>query len=202
MTAEWILAHNVIREHRKLIKTATHISGLSIYKYSYGWGKSQHKPAWHKTEITLLNILCLLWSLFAAYGQRKIQALRQRDCSWALRPPWMQMGSDRFACSVVSDRRKVSFANCKRSLRTVFQFCRTYWPIGRCPARSRSPSAKTAAAPYSIFTCSVLMINLQSNHVQIVNFSKNAARCTCSEPYFVSTFAKKFKINISGNSHF
>ena len=28
------------------------------------------------------------------------------------------------------------------------------------------------------------MINLQWNHEQIINFSKNATRCTCPEPYW------------------
>ena len=57
MTAEWILAHNVICEHRKLVKPATHVRRLGVYEYSHRGRKSQHKPAWHKTEMTLLNIL-------------------------------------------------------------------------------------------------------------------------------------------------
>jgi hypothetical protein len=57
MAAERIMTHKVICEHRKLIKPATHISRLGVYEYSYGWWKSQHKPALHKTEITSLNVL-------------------------------------------------------------------------------------------------------------------------------------------------
>jgi len=35
MTAEWIMAHNVICEHRELVKPATHIRRLSVYEYSH-----------------------------------------------------------------------------------------------------------------------------------------------------------------------
>ena len=57
MTAERILAHHMICEHRELVKSATHISRLSVNKYSYRGGKRQHKPAWRKTERTLLKVL-------------------------------------------------------------------------------------------------------------------------------------------------
>ena len=90
------------------------------------------KQKWHCSRFC-----CLLWNLFAMCGPRKAEALRWRDRSSASRPLWMPMGANCFAPSAVSDAWKVSFANCKRSLPTVLQPCRTYWPTCRCPARSR-----------------------------------------------------------------
>jgi hypothetical protein len=57
MTAERIMAHNVICEHRKFVKPTTHVRGLSVYEYSHRGRKRQHKPAWRKTERTLLKVL-------------------------------------------------------------------------------------------------------------------------------------------------
>jgi hypothetical protein len=35
MTAQRILAHNIICEHRELVKPATHVRRLSVYEYSH-----------------------------------------------------------------------------------------------------------------------------------------------------------------------
>ena len=57
MAAERIFEHKTFCQHRKLIKSATHICRLSIYEYFYRWWKCQHKPSLCKTESTLLNVL-------------------------------------------------------------------------------------------------------------------------------------------------
>jgi hypothetical protein len=57
VAAEGIPAHNRLGEHRELVEPATHIRRPGVQEYSYRRWKSQHKPAWRKTEITLLNVL-------------------------------------------------------------------------------------------------------------------------------------------------
>ena len=57
MIAERIQTHDVTCEHRELVKPATHIHRLGVYEYSHGRWKRQHRPAWRKTEMTLLKVL-------------------------------------------------------------------------------------------------------------------------------------------------
>ena len=119
---------------------------LNPQRISAGWvyrnirtddGRVSINPPGVKRKWHCSKSCCRLWNLFATCGPRKVQALRGRDRSSASRPLWMPMDLGQHVYSAVSDGRKVSFANCKRSLRTVLQFCRTYWPAYRCPARSR-----------------------------------------------------------------
>ena len=57
MAAERIFEHKTFCQHRKLIKSATHICRLSVYEYFYRCRKCQHKPSLCKIESTLLNVL-------------------------------------------------------------------------------------------------------------------------------------------------
>jgi hypothetical protein len=50
MPAERIFAHEVLHQHRQLIKAAAHVRRLGIDEYLYRRGKCQHKPACFKAE--------------------------------------------------------------------------------------------------------------------------------------------------------
>jgi hypothetical protein len=57
MTAEWIMSHNVIDEHRELVKSTTHVTWRGVDEDAYEGRKFRHRFAWCKTEKTSLNVI-------------------------------------------------------------------------------------------------------------------------------------------------